>query len=698
MPRSLLQKWLPFMLIGSIALFGLVTPAAVNAANARAQAQTPVARATAIVAKMTLDQKILELHGVGGASPNLRIVPAIPSLGIPAFVITNGSAGVSYGTVSPRAPATALPAPLALAASWDTSLANSYGAVIGNEAKILGNDMVEGPDMNLARIPQGGRTFENLGEDPLLAGEMAANEIQGLQSQGEIAEAKHFVGNEQELDRQTSNSVIDQRTLRELYLVPFEMSVEQGKVGAVMCSYPEVNGQWACDNSFLMNTVLKGDWKFPGFVSSDFGAAHNTIDAALGGLDLEMASGTYFGSALETDVENGKVPMSVINDKLIRRFSVTMQMGLWDNPPVAHSSIPSAVGNTDGVIARTVGEDSSVLLKNSANLLPLSASKVHSIALIGQSAWADVAKTGGGGTAGVHPIYSVTPMAGLKKQDPSATITYNDGSDLTSAAAAAKAADVAIVMVGDARKEGTDFPISLSGNQDAMVSAVAAANKNTIVVVKSGSVILMPWVNQVSSILEAWYPGEEDGNVVASILFGLTNPSGKLPITFPKSVSDLPAHTAAQYPGINNQVDYSEGLDMGYRYYDAHNVTPLFPFGFGLSYTTYKYSNLKVTPGSGNTANVTFDVTNTGSRSGSEVAELYVTMPAAAGEPPIQLKGFQKLALSPGATGHASIALNARAFQYWNTSTNGWAITPGTYQIKVGSSSNDILLQGSLTE
>ena len=694
MQRSLQRFWF-IIALSSVALFGLVAP---TAANASSQAQTPDARARAIVAQMTLDEKILEVHGVGGVSPNLRIVPAIPRLGIPAFVITNGSAGVSYGTLSPRAPATALPAPLALAASWDTKLANAYGSVIGNEAKILGNDMLEGPDMNLARVPQNGRTFENLGEDPYLAGDIAANEIQGIQSQGEIAEAKHYVGNEQELNRQTSNSVIDQRTLRELYLVPFEMSVKQGGVDAVMCSYPEVNGQWACDNSVLMNRILKGDWNFQGFVSSDFGAAHNTVDAALGGLDLEMASGKYFGSALKAAVQAGTVPVSVLDDKLIRRFRVTMQLGLWDKPPVAQTSIPSAVGTTDGVTARTIGEASSVLLKNSANLLPLNASKIHSIALIGQTAWAGVAKSGGGGTAGVHPIYSVTPLAGLQKQAPNATITYNDGSDLTSAAAAAKAADVAIVMVGDARKEGSDFPISLSGNQDSIVSTVAAANKNTIVVVKSGSVILMPWVNQVSSVLEAWYPGEEDGNVVASILFGLTNPSGKLPITFPKLVTDLPASTPAQYPGVNLQVNYSEKLDMGYRFYDAHNVAPLFPFGFGLSYTSYKYSNLKITAGSGNTATVTFDVTNTGSRSGSEIAELYVNMPAAAGEPPRQLKGFQKIALSAGATGHASIALDARAFQHWDVSKNAWAITAGTYQIQVGASSRNILLQGSITE
>ena len=694
MQRKFLRMWFALTL-SMMVLFGLITPARVNAST---QAQTPDARARAIVAQMTLDEKILEVHGVGGPSPNLRIVPAIARLGIPAFVITNGPAGISYGTVSPRSPATALPAPLALAASWDTTLGNTYGTVIGQEAKTLGNDLLEGPDMNLARVPQSGRTFENLGEDPFLAGQIAVSEIQGIQGQGEIAEAKHYAGNEQETNRQTENSVIDERTLHELYLTPFEMSVKQGNVGAVMCAYPQVNGQWSCENSVLLKQILKGEWNFQGFVTSDFGAAHTTDGAALNGMDLEMASGKVFGSALKSAVQAGTIPMSVLDDKLIRRFRTTIQMGLWDHPPVQQSAIPSAMATADGVSARTIGEASTVLLKNSANLLPLNASKIHSIALIGLSSWAGVAKSGGGGTSGVHPIYTVTPQQGLQNQAPNATITYNDGTNLTSAAAAAKAADVAIVMVGDARKEGTDFPISLSDNQDAIVSTVAAANKNTIVVVKSGSVILMPWVNQVSSILEAWYPGEEDGNVVASILFGATNPSGKLPITFPQSVSDLPANTPAQYPGINNQVNYSEGLDMGYRYYDAHNITPLFPFGFGLSYTTYKYSNLKITAGSGNTATVSFDITNTGSRSGSEIAQLYVSQPAAAGEPPRQLRGFLKLTLASGATGHASIVLDTRSFEHWDTNTHDWVITPGTYQIQVGSSSRDLLLQGSITQ
>jgi beta-glucosidase len=374
-------------------------------------------------------------------------------------------------------------------------------------------------------------------------------------------------------------------------------------------------------------------------------------------------------------------------------------LGLWDNPPVAQTSIPTAQADADGVDARTIGENAAVLLKNSSNLLPLKASNLKSIALIGMSAWAGSAKTGGGGTAGVHPVYSITPQAGLQsKAGSKVTITYNDGSDLTSAAAAAKAASVAIVMVGDARKEGSDFPISLSGNQDDIVSTVAAANKNTIVVIKSGSVILMPWASQVSSILEAWYPGEEDGNVVADLLFGNANPSGKLPITFPVALGDLPASTPAQYPGVNGQVDYSEGLDMGYRSYDARGVAPLFPFGYGLSYTTFSYSNLQVTAGAGNTATVSFNITNTGKVAGAEVGQVYVSMPAAAGEPPDGLAGFQKIMLQPGATGHVSIPLSIRAFQHWDTSIHNWAITSGTYQIHVGSSSRTFLLNGSITE
>ena len=698
-----LPRHLAFVL-NVLTIVGLGLPFKINLNTAVPGIADPDARARAIVEQMTLDEKILELHGVGSSSPNIRIVPAIARLGIPAFVITNGPDGATNGTVKPVPPATAMPVTLSLAASWDVNEANAYGAIVGNEAKILGNDLIEGPDMNMARIPQGGRTFENLGEDPFLASQLAVADIQGIQGKGEIAEAKHFVGNEQEANRFALNDIIDERTLREIYLPPFEASVKQGKVGAVMCAYPQINGQYNCENGSLLNQILKGEWGFRGLVTSDFGATHSTVASANNGLDLEMPSGIYFGSALASAVQSGQVPMSAIDDKLIRRFRTTMQMGLWDHPPVAQS-ISSALEKADGAQAKYIAEEGTVLLKNQGSLLPLNASKLHTIALIGQSTWAANAKTGGGGSSAVVPLYTVDPKTGLQNRvGPNVMINYNDGSDLTTAASVAKAADVAIVMVGDNRSEGHDDSIALSGNQDALVSAVASANKNTVVVVKSGSAVLMPWADQVPAILEAWYPGEEDGDAVAAVLFGDFDPSGKLPITFPQSVSDLPANTPSQYPsqtvpsGTIAQAHYSEGLDIGYRYYDAKNITPLFPFGFGLSYTTFSYKNLRLTPGLGNTVKVEFDVTNTGSRIGAEVAQVYVGMPSSIGEPPKQLKGFEKLHLNPGQTGHASIVLDARAFQYWNTSTHNWTIAPGRYQIIVGSSSRDILLQGAVSE
>lgn len=693
--------WLVLFLISMLILFG---PTLASANTFAVNATDPVARAKAIVAKMTLDQKILELHGVGGSSPNIRIVPAISSLGIPAFVITNGPDGVTNGTVSPVPPATALPVTLSLAASWNLASATAYGQLLGNEAKILGNDLLEGPDMNLARIPQGGRTFENLGEDPYLASQLAVADIQGIQSQGVIAEAKHYAGNEQEANRFSLNDTIDERTLRELYLAPFEASVKQGHVGAVMCAYPQVNGTYSCQNAVLLNQILRAEWGFNGIVTSDFGAVHSTVASALNGLDLEMPSGKYFGAALKAAVQSGQVPVSVIDDKLVRRFSLMMTLGLWDNPPVAHA-ISSTLAKSDGATAQKLAEAGMVLLKNNGNLLPLNASSLHSIALIGGSAWAGNAKTGGGGSSAVNPLYTVKPQAGLQKRaGTGVTVTYNDGSSLSSAETLAKSSDVAIVMVGDNRKEGSDASLALSGNQDALVAGVASANKNTIVVIKSGSAILMPWVNSVSAILEAWYPGEEDGDAVAAVLFGDFNPSGKLPITFPASLSQLPANTPAQYPstpvaaGTIAQAHYSEGLDMGYRYYDAHSLKPLFPFGFGLSYTTYAYSNLMLTPGANNTVTVNFTITNTGSRVGTEVAQVYLSMPTAAGEPPAILVGFARLHLNPGQVGNASVTLDARSFEHWDTSTHSWTITPGTYKVLVGSSSRTILLQGSVSK
>jgi beta-glucosidase len=657
------------------------------------------ARAAAIVAQMTLAEKISQMHGIAGSSPDQRAVADIPRLSVPRFILTNGPNGATNGTVTPVPPATAMPCALALAATWDTALARAYGVVLGNEARVLGNDLIEGPDMNLARIPQGGRTFENLGEDPVLAGTLAVAEIGGIQSQGEIGEAKHFAGNEQEANRKNMNAVIDARTLRELYLLPFEMSVKQGGVGAVMCAYPQVNGTASCENTDLLKTILKGEWAFDGLVTSDFGAVHSTVASALNGLDCEALSNNYYGAPLQAAVMGGMVPETVIDEHIVRRFCTTMGLGLWDNPPTA-TPISSALQTADGAQARQTAAAAIVLLKNSGGLLPLDATKLHNVALIGP--YAVAAKTGGGGSSAVVPLYTVTPQAGVQAAAGTGVkVAALDGSSLSAAQTAAAAADVVLVMVGDSRAEGKDSDIALSGNQNALVAAMVSANPKTIVVVKSGSAVLMPWASQVPAILEAWYPGEEDGNAVADVVFGAVNPSGKLPMTFPAALADLPANTPSQYPSAASSsivtATYSEGLLMGYRSYDARNVTPLFPFGFGLSYTTFTYANLKVTPDPSGSVTVEFDVTNSGGRSGAELAQVYVAMPAAAMEPPHLLKGFQKLALSAGQTGHAMIALDVRAFQHWDVATSAWVTTPGDYGILVGSSSRDIRIQSTVT-
>jgi beta-glucosidase len=658
-----------------------------------------VLRPAQIVAQMTLDQKIQEVHGLQDTN-DYRVIPGIPTLGIPLLNITNGPAGACNGGPGHQGPATALPAPIALAATWDVALANQYGVIIGSEAKALANRFVEGPDINIARVPQNGRTFEAFGEDPYLVGQIAVADINGIQSQGVIAESKHYAGNNQETNRATTNDIIDERTLREIYLPAFEATVKQAHVGAVMCAYNQINGSYMCENSLLLNQILKQEWGFTGFVTSDFGATHSTVASANAGLDVEMPSGVYFGSALQAAVQSGQVSTATIDDMLIRRFSTMMRFGVFQNPP-GLSPIPSV---QHGFTARQIAEAGMVLLQNNGGILPLNASQLHTIAVVGP--YAGAAMTGGGGSSHVTPFYTVTPVAGIQNRVGSGvTVNYADGSNIAAAVALAQAADVAIVMVGDSETEGTDDFISLSGTQDQLVQQIAAANPRTVVVLKSGTSILMPWASSAPAILEAWYPGEEDGNAVAAVLFGDVNPSGKLPLTFPVNLSDLPTNTTAQYPGVNGNASYSEGVFVGFRYFDQSNITPLFPFGFGLSYTTFSFQNLAISPNNftfannpGQTVTVTFSVTNTGAVPGAEVAELYIGIPSTVvPQPPKSLRGFQKVMLQPAQTAQAQLVLDKRAFSYWDVATHAWLVVPGTYQIMVGSSSRDIPLQGTIT-
>ena len=584
----------------------------------------PIKRAELLVHAMTLDEKIEQIH-MADVKSRPREVPGIERLGIATFKITNGPAGAGPGDSQVGVPATALPSALALSATWDPKLAAAFGEIAGKETAARGEHLIEAPGMNIIRVPQNGRNFEYFGEDPYLSGQMSVPEIEAIQKQGVIAEVKHYAANSQETNRKTVNEIIDERTLREIYLPAFEATVKQGAVGAVMCAYPSVNGQFDCENVHLLKDILRDEWGFQGFVQSDYTATHSTIPAALAGLDLEMKHDSFYDADMKAAIVAGKLPESVVDTMLLRRYSEMFRIGTFDRS----YSVTPIPAQQDGAIAREIAEQAAVLLKNSDHVLPLDAGNIRSIAIIGP--YAGAAHTGGGGSSAVTPLYTVSPVDGIKKLIGANTaVTYTDGVQPAAAAAPAQSADIAIVMVGNKDREGGDRPnLSLPGNQDDLISAVAAANPRTIVVLKTGGPVLMPWLSKVPAVLEAWYPGEEDGNVVAEVLFGKANPSGKLTVTFPKVEDEVPAHTPQQYPGVSGTAVYSEGMRVGYRWYDMQKIEPLFPFGFGLSYTSFAFSHLEVSrPDVQNrVTRCPWTYANTGSISGADVVQVYVGAP-----------------------------------------------------------------------
>lgn len=674
-------------LIAVAAALGIAVVAPVPA-GASVPHQSPEQRASRLVAQMTLDEKISQTHttlrGAGGIA---RFVPGIPRLGIPDFLITNGPAGVGTGAVPEQPDATALPAPVALAASFDTGLARDYGTVEGRETANVGHSLIEAPDVNMVRAYQNGRAFENYGEDPYLAGQLAVANINGIQGQGVLAEVKHYAANDQETDRKTIHELVDDRTLHEIHLPAFEDAVKDGHVASVMCAYPYVNDAFVCENRHLLTDVLRNQWGFTGFVQSDASATHTAVGSADAGQDLELRDNGPYDDELRQAVVDGQVSMAALDAMIVRRLATEIRAGLFEHPRTI-TPIDAAAG---GKVARRVAEQSAVLLKNTANRLPLNASRLGSIAVIGP--YVDAVHPGGGGSSHVNPLYTVSPVDGIRQRaGQGVTVASSDGADTAAAATLAGSSDVAVVIVGDVEKEGADRPnLSLTGNQDALVRSVVAANPRTIVVLNSGAPVLMPWVAEVPAILQAWYPGEEDGNALAALLFGDVNPSGKLPVTFPRTETQTPVSTPERYPGVNGTVVYSEKLEMGYRWYDAQGEDPLFPFGYGLSYTRFAFSHLKVTPVAGRVT-VEADVTNTGSRSGADVAQVYVTFPAAAGEPPRQLKGFAKVYLRPGERRHVRLTLDRRAFAMWDSAAQQWTTVSGRYRVSVGDSSRDLPL------
>jgi beta-glucosidase len=697
---------------------------------------SPDRRAELVVAQMTLDEKIQLVHGAGmedfGPRPGPNFVrsnggagfvPGIARLGLPDLNMADSAVGVTKAARRGRY-ATPLPSALALAATWDGLTGYAYGAVIGRELRDQGYNVSLGGGVNITREPRNGRNFEYQGEDPILAGKMVAQLIKGIQDQHILGDIKHYAVNDQETGRYFANVKADKRTMRETDLLAFEIAIKEARPGMVMCSYNLINGDYACENDYALNQVLKKAWGFQGFVISDWFATHSAAKAALAGLDMEQPGDRYFGE-LKAAVREGKVPMSRLDDMVRRIVRSEFASGIVDDPPVR--KVPDVIGGME--IAQTIAERSIVLLKNAGGALPLDAASMKRIAVIGSHA--DVGVLSGGGSAQVDPpggnavppppvqpkpgesdletMFGTvvwqpsSPLKAIRAKAPRAMVDYNSGTDPASAAALAKRADAAIVFVNQPSSEGRDLSLTLPDNQDALVSSVAAANPRTIVVLETGGAVAMPWIGEVSAALEAWFPGIRGGEAIANVLFGDVNPSGKLPVTFATSEANLPHPKLFEPPvkrgpleGITDSVPpfdvhYSEGLKVGYKWFDAEGKEPLFPFGHGLSYSTFAYSGFKATPQA-----ITITVKNTGKRAGMETAQVYGGLPAAANEPPKRLVGWEKVELEPGESRTVEVAVDPLYFSIFNIDKDAWELAPGDYTIQVGSSSRDLPLAGKV--
>jgi beta-glucosidase len=695
---------------------------------------SPDERADLVIKAMTLDEKIQLVHGsmamLGRKIPKALggdgYVPGIARLGIPDLNLIGAGLGITNLGERPNGQAIALPSSLAETASWDPQVAYEFGGVIGRETRDQGFNVSLGGGNDIMREPRNGRNFEYHGEDPLLAGKIIGSELKAIQDQGVIADIKHYAVNCQETNRMGVSSNIDERSLRELDLLAFEIGIRESGVGTVMCAYNRVNGVYSCENDYLLNQALKHDWGFQGWVMSDWGATHSTVKAALAGLDQEFFENKYFSAPLKAAVEYGSVPMSRLDDMLHRILRTMFAVGVIDHPPVIK---PIDIGR-DAAVAQNIEEQGAVLLKNEANQLPLNAAQLRSVAVIGSHA--DVGVLSGGGSAQVDPVGGnavppkeippgfagflkvlvwdpSSPLHAIRAKAANARIDYAEGVDFAAATRLAAASEVAIVFAHQHTHEDADLPnLSLPDNQDELIRQVAKANPNTVVVLENGDPVLMPWLNNVNAILEAWYPGQRGGEAIANILFGDVNPSGKLPISFPRSEADLPRPTIPPAPPskqpseselvpppVFSEVNYTEGLKVGYRWYDAEGKQPLFPFGFGLSYTTFSYSQLMTSP-SGTQIKISFVVKNSGPRAGSETAQVYLGLPASTGEPSRRLVGWQKIQLHPGESRTVTVKPDARSMSIFNTDKDAWEIIAGDYEVWVGSSSRDTPLNATV--
>jgi beta-glucosidase len=725
------------------------TKAAVSAPNKQATLTKNDAKINALIQKMTLEEKVHMIHANSAFAAG-----GIKRLGIPEIMTSDGPHGVRpeqgrdwKGVKDANDAGTYMPTNNTLASTWNPELGYAFGKVLGSEANARGKDVILGPGINIIRAPLNGRNFEYLSEDPFLISKMVVGYIEGVQSQGVSACVKHYAANNQETHRNDIDVNMSERALREIYLPGFKAAVQEAGVNTLMGSYNKFRGTYATENAYLMNDILKGEWGFKGLVMSDWGSVHNTQNALRNGTDLEMgtdlslmygsvdqsaaAGGTksarslydrfFLADAALDAVKKDPTLVPLLDDKVRRILRVMYATSMMDGA----KRQPGAYNTKEHqATALKVAEEGIVLLKNDGNILPLKKT-VKTIAVIGENATR--ANSLGGGSGQVKAKYEISALQGLKNElGSTATITYAQGYKIArdqkadpkmiaEAVAAAKAAEVAIIVGGSTHgydyskwsdnaydAEGFDKPdMNMPFGQDELVKAVLDANPNTVVVLLGGGPIdVSAWAGQAKSIVEAWYPGMEGGNALAHILFGDVNPSGKLPFTFPVKLQDSPAMKLGEYPstpGDELKQTYKEDIFVGYRYFDTYNVVPQYAFGHGLSYTTFKYDNLSVTPGS-KSATVKLRVTNSGKTAGAEVVQVYVKdEQASVKRPEKELKGFQKVFLKPGESKTVTLTLDQNAFQYYDEAKKQWVLEPGKFDVLVGSSSRDIRLTGNVT-
>jgi beta-glucosidase len=711
---------------GSLIALGIALAAAAPAAaqdqprpwlDAR---RSPEDRVKAVLAQMTEDEKLVLVFGYFGTDflpkqyktpaearqGSAGYIPGIPRLGIPPQWQTDAGVGVAtQGSAVKKRGRTALPSGLATTASWDVDLAHAGGAMIGAEARASGFNVMLAGGVNLMREPRNGRNFEYGGEDPLLAGTMVGAQIAGIQSNHIVSTVKHYAINDQETDRDTGNSIIDQSAARTSDLLAFQFAIEKGDPGSVMCSYNHVNGIYACENPWLLNDVLRRDWGYKGYVMSDWGATHSTAPAANAGLDQDSGfpfdKEPYFGAPLKAAVAKGEVPAARLDAMAGAILHAMFANGLVDQPVTdAPMDLAPAMLADHGEVTRKDAEGGAVLLQNKGAILPLSPATKKIVVIGGR---ADKGVLAGSGSSLVYPVggnavpglkpttwpgpvmyYPDAPLAAIKAQAPNAEVVFADGGNAGNAAKLAEGADVAIVFATQWAGEAFDVSLTLTDGQDKLIAAVAKANPRTVVVLETGGPVLTPWRGQVAGILAAWYPGTQGGSAIANLLFGKVNPSGHLPATFPASLDQLPK------PSVPNKGDttYSEGATVGYKWYDAKQLTPAFPFGHGLSYTEFDYSGLSARADDGSVA-ASFTVRNTGKVKGKAVPQLYVA--GAGWEVPKRLGAFDKVELAPGEAKKLSLKVDPRLLATWDAANHSWKIAGGSYQVMLATSAKDIV-------